>query len=227
MISHSHRTVFIHIPKCGGQSIESAFLADLGLTWELRAPLLLRPNDQPRLGPPRLAHLLASDYVRYHYLSEELFDSYYTFSVIRDPVARVISLFNYMKVVDARQRPLGFDAFLGEWLPRQLSLRSADDVQQYSPASSFYFVRPQVDYITGPDGGLLVKDVFFLEDIKDSFAVIRTRAKLRSELEHRNKSTAIIRRADLTPEHHRAIQQLYRDDFSFIATRRPPHVAVS
>lgn len=227
MISHPHRTVFVHIPKCGGQSIESAFLSDLGLTWELRAPLLLRPNDQPRLGPPRLAHLLASDYVRYHYLSEELFGSYYTFSIVRDPVARVVSLFNYMRVADARQQPLGFDAFLGEWLPRQLALRSADAVQQYAPTSSFYFVRPQVDYITSRDGGLLVKDVFFLEEIKDSFAVIRARANLRGDLEHRNKSTAIMKLSDLTPEHHRAIQQLYRDDFSFIAKLRPSHAPAS
>ena len=57
MISHPHRTVFVHIPKCGGQSIETAFLADLGLGWKSRAPLLMGANDRPELGPPRLSHL--------------------------------------------------------------------------------------------------------------------------------------------------------------------------
>ena len=95
LISHSHKTVFVHVPKCGGQSIETAFLADLGLDWETRAPLLLRLNDNLRLGPPRLAHLIARDYARYHYLSDELFRSYYSFAILRDPVARTVSLYNF------------------------------------------------------------------------------------------------------------------------------------
>lgn len=220
MISHFHRTVFVHIPKCGGQSIEAVFLSDLGLTWELRAPLLLRPNDDPRLGPPRLAHLLARDYARYHYLSDELFQSYYSFSVLRDPVARVISLFNYMRIVDTQQQPLSFDVFLHKWLARQLEFRSADVVKQNDPSNSFYFVRPQVDFITDVDGRTLVKDLFFLEEIADSFAVIRERANLRGELEHKNKSTAIFRRSDLTLEHEQAIQHLYAPDIAFVAACR-------
>lgn len=221
MISHFHRTVFVHIPKCGGQSIEAAFLSDLGLSWELRAPLLLRPNDNPRLGPPRLAHLLAREYARYHYLSDELFESYYTFAVLRDPAARAVSLFNYLKVMDARQKPLSFDVFLHEWLPRQLELRSASTVQQYNPASSFYFVRPQVDFVTDGKGKLLVKEVFLLEQIGSSFARIKQKAALRSDLEHRNKSTATVRQSDLTPEHHRMIRKLYEEDFAFIAGLQP------
>lgn len=221
MISHFHRTVFVHIPKCGGQSIESAFLSDLGLSWELRAPLLLRPNDQPRLGPPRLAHLLARDYVPYHYLSTELFEAYYSFSVLRDPVARVVSLYNYMKLVDAGQKPLGFDAFLLGWLPRQLELRSADVLQQYAPTSSFYFVRPQVDFITDGDGRVMVKDVFLLEEISKVFPLIQERATLRSALGHRNKSASVVKLSDLGTEHHRMIRQLYADDFAFIATQMP------
>ena len=219
MISHFHRTVFVHIPKCGGQSIETAFLSDLGLTWELRAPLLLRPNDDPRLGPPRLAHLLARDYARYHYLSEDLFQSYSSFSVLRDPVTRVISLYNYMKVTDSQQKALSFDVFLHRWLTRQLEFARTAAEQQNAPASSFYFVRPQVDFITDLDGRVLVKDLFFLEQIRECFPVIKDRANLRGELEHRNKSTAVFKRSDLTPEHLQVIRHLYAPDFEFIASR--------
>lgn len=220
MISHFHRTVFVHIPKCGGQSIESVFLADLGLIWELRAPLLLRPNDDPRLGPPRLAHLLARDYARYHYLSDELFQSYYSFSVLRDPVARVISLYNYMRISDTQQRPLSFDVFLRNWLVGQLEFRNADAVKQNAPSNSFHFVRPQVDFIIGPDGKTMVKDLFLLEEIGSSFAIIKDRAKLRGELEHKNKSTTVFKRSDLTPEHLQLIHHLYAPDFAFIAAHK-------
>jgi hypothetical protein len=60
MISHKRKCVFVHIPKCAGQSIESVFVNDAGLTWEDRAPLLLRPNANNRVGLPFLAHLTYS-----------------------------------------------------------------------------------------------------------------------------------------------------------------------
>ena len=44
------------------------FLDDLSLDWMSRAPLLLRANDVTEVGPPRLAHLLASEYIRLKYL---------------------------------------------------------------------------------------------------------------------------------------------------------------
>lgn len=218
MISHFHRTVFIHIPKCGGQSIEQAFLTDLGLTWELRAPLLLRPNDDARLGPPRLAHLLARDYARCHYISRALFESYYSFSVLRDPAARAVSLYNYMRIADQNQRPIDVDTFLFKWLARQMELRSAAPDQQNAATTSFHFVRPQVDFITDRDGALMVKDVFLLEHIRDGFPVIQKRAGLRSALEHRNKSVQHVSRSDLTPKQLDFIRDVYAADYAFIAT---------
>jgi len=63
LISHHDKCLFVHVPKCAGQSVEMFFLDRIGLDWERRAPLLLRPNDVPALGPPRLAHLKAAEYV--------------------------------------------------------------------------------------------------------------------------------------------------------------------
>ena len=61
MISHRHQCVFVHVPKTAGISIEHVFLAQYGLTWDERAPLLLRFNPDPALGPERLGHLTATD----------------------------------------------------------------------------------------------------------------------------------------------------------------------
>src|SRR5687768_14243923 len=62
VICREYRCLFVHVPKTAGMSIEHVFLRLVGLTWETRAPLLLGGNDDPRLGPPRLEHLKASEY---------------------------------------------------------------------------------------------------------------------------------------------------------------------
>lgn len=173
MISHPHKTIFIHIPKCAGQSIENAFLNDLGLTWQTRAPLLLRFNDQPAIGPKRLAHLLARDYVRHHYVSQELYDSYYKFAVVRDPWARAVSFYKYMNV------NMGFDKFVLDWLPKQF--------ERNDGASSYWFVQPQANYVT-KDGKVIVDDIFKMEALSSDFPTIQQKAGLKSDLPHTNKS---------------------------------------
>ena len=67
MICHQFKCLFIHIPKVAGQSIESAFLSELGLSWEQRASLLLKKNSNPLKGPPRLAHLTCKEYIEHQY----------------------------------------------------------------------------------------------------------------------------------------------------------------
>ncbi|HKL22798.1 MAG TPA: sulfotransferase family 2 domain-containing protein [Tichowtungia sp.] len=203
MLSHPHKTLFVHIPKCGGQSVETAFLNDLGLDWGTRSPLLLRRNGNPRLGPPRLAHLKANEYVKYHYASSEMFDSYYKFAVLRDPIDRMVSTFNYMGLKSEDGELLQWDAFLYQWLPRKIQ-------------SSNFFVAPQREYICDTDGSVLVDDVFWLENLSDAFETIKRRSNLESDLPHVNSSEKRMKRADLSQKDSDFISDLYSGDLDFI-----------
>jgi hypothetical protein len=180
MLSHHHKAIFVHIPKCAGQSVEIAFLRDLGLTWRTRAPLLLHPNDRAEFGPPRLAHLLAADYVRYHYVTDTIFQSYLKFAVVRNPWTRVVSLYCHLSRNISRN--LTFRKFVLEWLAGQFA-------NQHT-AEKFWFVRPQVDFVFA-DGKLLVDEIVRFERLPEEFDRIAARVGLKTPLPHVNQRRCV------------------------------------
>lgn len=69
MITHDHKLIFIHIPKCAGRSVSDAF------------------NQ-------RFDHFTLGHYKR-EYLS--CYMNYTTFTIVRNPYDRLVSLFHYIR----------------------------------------------------------------------------------------------------------------------------------
>lgn len=167
--------MFVHIPKCAGQSVETFFLHRVGLDWERRAPLLLRPNDVPALGPPRLAHLKAREYVANKWMTPEQFGSYFKFAFVRDPWDRTASFYRFL----GYHRRCSFPRFVRRHLPALVVGRKA------------WFLCPQVEYLHDSDGRLLVDFVGRFETLQQDFR--RACAHLGiadAELPHVNSSHA-------------------------------------
>lgn len=178
MISHQHKTLFVHIPKCGGQSIENIYLSDLRLGRKDKSQLLLRKRKRGEKGPPKLGHLIAMDYTGLGYIEEELFNSYYRFSVVRNPFDRLYSAYAYLGFRDL----VRFDYFVDEIAANSLERRD----------SWFWFLRPQTDFIMDADGGLLVDEFFRLENLSASIDKVFARSHLSvKELRHLNKVGSI------------------------------------
>jgi len=208
MICHQYKCIFVHIPKTAGQSVEHVFLDLVGLTWETRAPLLLRSNDQPELGPPRLAHLKADEYVRFKYLTQEMFDNYFKFAFVRNPWSRLVSIYNFMgfgKTID-------FKSFLLGVFKHHIFERNN------------WFVGPQSDFVYSKEGELLVDYLGRFEDLQNGFDLVCNQLDIPiTELQHVNKSESNDPMLDLsgskndkcvdeTPEvHERAGYQNYQD----------------
>lgn len=156
MICHHYKCIFVHIPKNAGQSIEHVFLDLLELDWETRAPLLLRSNDNGKIGPPRLAHLKAGEYVDYKYLPQELFDQYFKFSFVRNPWSRMVSIYNYLGF----SKKTDFKSFL------------IDKFRSRIFRENHWFVGPQSDFLYSAEEKLLVDYVGRFENLQADFSYV-------------------------------------------------------
>lgn len=173
MISHHHNCLFIHIPKNAGQSVEHVFLRQLDLTWQTRAALLLRRNDRPDLGPPRLAHLKWHEYVSFDYITQEQFDAYFKFAFVRDPWSRMVSMYRYF----AFHKKVSFR----EFVLREFRRRLWHD--------GHWFVGPQSDFICDTNGRPAVDFIGRFETLAEDFHSVCQRLGMPAlELPHVNAS---------------------------------------
>lgn len=172
MICHHFNCVFVHIPKAAGQSIEKVFLDALDLTWDTRAPLLLRPNDNIALGPRSLAHLTAREYVEKKYMTPEQFSRYFKFTFVRNPYARLVSTYVYFDYIDKFE----FKDFLENTVAKNIQDRQ---------------FLPQIQFIQDDTGNILVDFVGKFENLQQDFDHVSDRVGLpRTRLPHANKTLA-------------------------------------
>lgn len=163
MVSHHHKCIFIHIPKNAGQSIENVFLDLIGLSWEMRDPLLLRHNTNPMLGPKRLAHLKSHEYVEYKYVSPQQYKEYITFAVIRNPWERAVSFYKYL----GYDKICNFEDFIVKHLSKDLWHRE------------YWFLCPQSEFIYY-NGKLNVDYVLRFENLEEDFKMICKKLNLQN-----------------------------------------------
>lgn len=198
MLSRQHRTIFVHIPKTGGQSVETVFLRSHGLNWEQRAALLLRQTDDTSRGPRRLAHLYAAEYVGLGHATSEEFSSFFKFAVVRNPWARAVSNYKYIMP----KRELSFEVFLDRIVIQRLQI---DDTRQ---------VDPQVRYLLDGAGKILVDRVVRFENLATEFPEISRQIFGREEPLPKVNISRDRRdyRTFYTPETRRLVAEKYRDD---------------
>lgn len=173
MICHQYSCIFIHIPKCAGQSVERIFLDAVGLNWTTRAPLLLRINDRPELGPPHLAHLTARDYVACKYVTPQQFESYFKFAIVRNPWDRMISFYKYLGFYKCSD----FKSFLNGYFVRRLW------------TNKYWFVRPQYEFLYNEKGECMVDYIGRFEHLQKNMQYVGKRVGLKiNQLPLTNKS---------------------------------------
>lgn len=95
MISHQHKCIFIHIPKCAGTTIKYLLFPDETVSW--------KEADYDKLHgwcPERkffMQHATAKQLIETGLVTPEIWKSYYKFTFVRNPWDRAASDYFWMK----------------------------------------------------------------------------------------------------------------------------------
>ena len=211
MISIKHKIIFIHIPKCAGQSIETMFLKDLALNWEERGQLLLRPKRVSEKGPERLAHLYAEEYFKFGYISKEKFDKFLKFSIIRDPVDRILSELNFQGIPRKNSKnAYGFKS-IEEYISKVSKLNKFSDLRRH--------ISPQVKFLYDSDTNkLLVDKIIHFEELNHEVPkILQNKLNLFLEVPRINSSKKKFWcKKDLSTSDFIFLNDFYESDFKFL-----------
>ena len=97
MISYEKRCIFIHIPKCGGTSIENIIWPDTEQRTERNLWMGFVSKYHNKYQTGGLQHLLARQVLEE--VGKDVFDSFYKFVIVRNPWDRIVSQFAYMQML--------------------------------------------------------------------------------------------------------------------------------
>ncbi len=89
IINHKYKFIFIHVPKCAGTSIKRALYP---YSDEFDQFLGGHPDVPDSQGG---VHKHSTALELKHFATIERWDSYFTFSFVRNPLARMVSLYNW------------------------------------------------------------------------------------------------------------------------------------
>ena len=172
-ISNTLKTIFVHIPKNAGESIEKS--------------LNIYPTDKDicfknywgtKNNREVLQHYTAQKIK--DSINNDMWESYFKFAVVRDPWSRAVSEYNWYL-------QFGPTITFQEWvesLPHRLNINSAIHILEVGHNIEQY------KYICDKKGNILVDHIIKFDNLKEEFNKLCQRKSWDIELIHTNKSKA-------------------------------------
>lgn len=200
MISHKHHCVFVHIPKCGGTSIEDIIWPGKRSVSDLWMGNISRFHNKYQTGG--LQHLFAI-YIR-HEVGREKFEDYFKFTFIRNPWDRAISQYHYMRSRPDLREYIGMAH--GDSFKRYLGLIQKRVHVQWEPQYKFIY----------DENGELVVDLMgrfenFQRDVRRILSIIGVAAE---KIPHRLKTVHRPYYEYYDAEAIEMVQSIYRNDIT-------------
>ncbi len=206
MISYPHRCIFIHIPKNGGASIERLIWSEKERTVDnLWMGMISSQRNKYQTGA--LQHLFARNVMKE--VGEDVYNDYFTFSMVRNPWDRVVSQYIYLFKRPSLQAFLGADHKTS--FPEYLELIARKPHVHW---------QPQYLFLTDDAGSSIVDYIGRFEDFETSIKEMMIRICGEPKrpngdplnIPHVNKSKRVGYWMYYDDETRNAVAELYKED---------------
>tara|TARA_A100001201_G_scaffold134886_2_gene122832 strand:- start:295 stop:864 length:570 start_codon:yes stop_codon:yes gene_type:complete len=178
--------LFIHIPKCGGSSVVKAF-----------------DYHHPHYPDKSKEHYRWLDY-------DESVKKKYSFAVVRDPLARIVSWFFFHKQTCSEEELKYYDyETFQDWF---------DDGLKTHWGSDPFTMK---NWVCNKSGNLIVDDIFFLEEISrpNSFHWLKLKQKIKAcesiQLPHEMSSNHYNYKGYFSKERYQKAISICQEDIEF------------
>lgn len=188
----AHRCIFIHVPKTAGSSVAEALFGTAS------------------------RHVDYADYLR---ANPRKFRAYFKFAFVRDPWDRLVSTWSFLKRGGMNERDR-------HWADERLSpFRDFDHFVRDGLSSaailSWVHFRPQSEFVSSPDGQLMLDFVGRYERLEADFALVATRLGIEAQIRKSNQSAHAPFATCYTAETADIVGRVYRRDAALFGYKSP------
>lgn len=178
MISHEHKLIFIHIPKCAGSSIKNHIFGDIRMDWKT-------PNYELLYGwcPKRkihLQHATAKQLLEMDLIKEEIWNEYFKFTIVRNPWDRAYS--DYLWIMQDRNIKGSFRQYItktGDFEPYLTNSETMDFRGDH--------LIPQTDFFS-QKGKLKMDFVGSFENLAKDMTIVNQKSHLANPFDSHEKN---------------------------------------
>jgi len=199
MISHEYKCIFIHIPKCAGTSVDCLLSGKSFMQWD----------EQNKIW---LQHATAKQ-IKEWYCSEEVFNNYFKFTIIRNPFERVVS--SYSRLSPRRKIPMNKAAFRDFVLMQGPFKKTLDKNKSGERYSRHHQLIPACDFLFDDNNHLLVDFVVRYEQLEKDWEVVCKKIGLPKKNLHKNKGIHKHYSSYYDEHTKKVIEERYKRDISF------------
>lgn len=199
-IYHHLKTIFVHVPKAAGTSIEKH----------------LRKTDKDVVG----GHTTALAYRRKY---PEEFATYFKFAVVRDPVDRFVSAYSYLK-------QMAVHAALNNQIVHNCeSMGHFVEKAQASPKilTDIVHLMPQHQFVCDQKGEILVDSVFRYENLENAWREICKRIGIPPDPLAKLNPSRRVAKEEITEDVVSLVRGVYARDYEIFAYCATPSAAES
>jgi hypothetical protein len=202
LLSRSHKFIFVHIAKTAGSSIEHALKQYSDVTIELRN------NDTWQEGK----HLSIKQIEEKFTLN---LDRFFKFTIVRHPVSRVFSFYNFIKARFGKDHVNDLDPAQVKIYNALSDLSFSEWIESGAWETVSSLRKNQVDYITNSEGKIIMDFTGRIENLENDFKAILDKLNLKEiELGKLNVIQSESSNMELTNAAKEILHDFYKVDFA-------------